>query len=170
MMTASQGAVTLSSVNVVLPIITGVAGFFSSFVLSWLQDYRTRRSSRIERRNEFQRETLIELQEASSRLLHAVVQRYRLVKERGATESADLRESDWAVIEADNQCLMLKVRLRFAEVTSTLSDFLLLCSKTHPSVNLDTSKKTVLKALEKFGELNTNIGAVLRTLDEKSGD
>ena len=68
-----QGAVTASSVNVVLPIVTLGLGFLSSFALAWFQDRRTskrerdarsaeRSSLRLDRRNEFQRENLLKLQ------------------------------------------------------------------------------------------------------------
>lgn len=176
-----MAAATTASVGYWLPLITAVAGFASGGFTEWARDRRTykrerdardsaRRSQQVDQRNEFQRKTLVDLQDAAMTLMQATT----------ALHQFDLlsyvRVGKWhhelypAEIDRDDQLAnaataILGVRVRDEEVRTLLQQSKdRLYEATVLSTNIENSRLAMREAGNKFVELNERIGEVLRTL------
>lgn len=178
----AQGATT--TISYWLPLLTAVLGYISGGFTEWMRDHRAykrerearrdaKRGQRLERRNEFQRQTLLELQDASIKLmqtttkLHLVdVSNYRKHGRRGVEPYPEQVDSDDQLANA--QTALLGVRVRDEAVRTLLQQMKdALCKATLLSRSEEESDLAMRIAGSKFVELNQRIGRVFRLLDDE---
>jgi hypothetical protein len=169
------------TLNVVLPLVTGSVGLASGIVLEWLRDKRTyerervarddaRRDAQLERRNTFQRQTLIELQEAVMNFIrttgamnHLDEMAYRESGVWGTAMYPDDLDQNHSL--ARRQMTMLGVRVRDEEVRGTLQKLKDADAGTlsvRSKQEFDEVKDLLPPAIAAF---NDRVGVVLRMLD-----
>lgn len=167
-----------------LPLITAILGFASGGFFEWMRDRRTykrereardsaKRGQQLERRNEFQRQTLLELQDAAmklmqatSRISHFDIMAFRKHGRKGVESYPEKINSDDQIANA--QTALLGVRVRDEAVRTLLQQLKdHLCAATVFSTSEEESEVAMCAAGDKFAELNQRIGQVLRLIDDE---
>jgi hypothetical protein len=167
-----------------LPLITALIGFASGGFTEWLRDRRAYkrecdarasalRAQQIERRNEFQRNTLLQLQDSGMRLMQAThkihhfdVTMYR--KNGNHHDTPYPEEVGLELQEANARTALLGVRVRDDRVRALLQEVKdELNEATMFSVSEEHSQSCMKLAGEKFVEMNKRIGEVLRSFEDE---
>lgn len=176
-----------------LPALTALLGFVTASVLDWLRDRRAeqrernaaertaarereardaaRREQRFERRTAFQRQTLLDLQEATLRLVRATGEMNHLdtVASRGGGEwgkqlfGEDL--NDRARL-AQAQTTVLGVRVRDDAVRNGIKIVKNECVAATSSRSEEEAKRAMHRMSDAFDEMNERLGEILRKLDD----
>lgn len=165
-----------------IPVVTFLAGFGAKWLLELEQHRRltarereARREARKtvleQRRADFQRQTLIELQEICATLLRKTGQAHHCdemaLKKTGEWQKAFLPdEVDEEFNQAQRRALVLLVRVRDTEVRRLAQDLKSLCADVVQSQGLDASRRAALQMLTAYEELNQRIGVALRDLED----
>jgi len=165
-----------------LPLVTAFMGFASSQVLEWLKDHRAyqrerdkrdyeRRNRQLEERNQFQSQTLLELQETVVKVVRTIAHLYYLdvvndlsnQKWRGHDLPHDFGES---ALEATLRTKILGARVRDESIRESLK--LLEAHRVEMLGAYDFSESTkTMKCVEKIhDDLNERIGEMLRNFEE----
>jgi hypothetical protein len=171
-------------------------GFGTKFVSDWFQDKRTlqheretrdalRRDQLAERRANFQRQTLLELQEAVQDLIRATgaahVQDERAFKETGRWQREKLGEEiNQQIFLANRSVLLLTVRVRDKALRDAINRFRSLSNQTESFTNLrsdasdselrNASTAAMQNATTLIEQIHERIGELLRTLDEDESE
>jgi hypothetical protein len=165
------------------PVVTLGLGYAAKSATDWLQDRRhaareaasrseTRRHQILLRRADFQRQTLLELQDAAKQLTRKTAQicfAYKAAQQSGGGEWGEHPlppELDESVRESRATISLLRVRVRDARIVH-LTDELLTAGVECSLANSEEA------AFSKFGEasehgnqLNDRIGEILKELDD----
>ena len=172
------------TINYVLPVVSAFLGFAFSSILDWGRDARTykrekaareaaRRDAILERRNEFQRETLLSLQEAVLRLMQTSAKLHLLYLDNLKTHGTGYATDAPAELAKDNQdanglTAMLSSRVRDEEVRTllqTLKNYL--NAAVSPSNrSIEVSRAAWTQVTQNAVALNLRIGDALRSLDD----
>jgi hypothetical protein len=172
--------------NVYLPIITLLIGYATKAVSDWL-DFRrlserereareeSRRDRLFERHNTFQRQTLLDLQEAlmqltrsSAAINHQDVMAYRKTgKWQKQLLGDDLSEGNRVVIA---RVSMLSVRVRDKALRDLVRDLKDDCAKLGLCESEAESRSVMKGVLELFAIVNEQIGQILRDIDAENWD
>jgi hypothetical protein len=172
-----------TSVNWFLPIATLLLGYIAKSVTDWIDFRRTsererngreesRRDRLLERRADFQRQTLLDLQEAMMRLMrssaeinHQDVVAFRKTGKWGRQLVGDELSENHRLANAS--VTTLSVRVRDQSVRDLVRDLqsgstaMVLCDSEQESTrHLRTSS-------DAFNNLNGRIGELLRSIDEE---
>jgi hypothetical protein len=177
-------AAATGTVTYWLPLITAVIGFASGGCTEWLRDRRayererdTRESAlqeqRRERRNEFQRKTLLELQDAAMRLMQAThkthhfdVMMFRKHGEMYAEPHPENISNEEQAANAITAVLGVRVRDRaIRELLQKMKDEL--TGATLYANSEEHSQLGMRQAGKQFVELNKRIGEVLRSIEDE---
>jgi hypothetical protein len=168
-------------------------GFGVGLVSDWFKDRRVlqreretrgalRRDQLAERRANFQRQTLLELQEAIQDLLRATgaahVQDQRVFRETGTWQREALAEEiNQQILVANRRVLLLTVRVRDQALRDAVNRFRRLSSNTESFTNLrinpndselrDVSTAAMGEATILIEQIHERIGEILRTLDDE---
>lgn len=170
-----------STLNIWLPLITGATGLVSGVVLEWYRDKRTynrerdargaiRRDAQIERRNEFQRQTLLDLQEAANNLIKITTAiNLHIANSFYATSGFTIPRSpdlDRDALDATFQFSTLCVRVKDEQVRALAQTFQgkNLAAAFNNSPNLFENVR--IEMMDLFNKLNVRIGEALCSIDE----
>lgn len=164
-----------------LPVVTAFAGYFSAQLSDWFKDRRTyqreresrnvlRRDAVAERRNEFQRETLLALQEVmtewSNGLIEMYVRKSFENKSSGEWKDADLPNGlTDRLSTSTTRSVMLSSRVSDANVRTLVGQFKAQWSGFLNATTRARSEESMNKASMTFQEINERIGDLLRCLD-----
>jgi hypothetical protein len=165
-----------------LPLITAFGGLVSGVILEWLRDKRTygrereareaaRRDARTQKRNEFQRQTLLDLQDSVMKLMQTTAAAHQSDMTQYGKNGIwqKVRYSDEINKDsqfANAQSAILGVRERNDDVRELLQ---LLKSETTTVVRAksrEESEKAIQSVGRLFVSLNDQIGRVLRSMDD----
>jgi len=155
------------------PFVSGLVAAFIIHLLTRARDREARKAEReslvIERRKEFQRETLLAVQDQAQKMISATGCGHRLdviaLNESGKTAAWPNDLTD-AFSSARDQVKILAVRLRSKSVRQHLSTLQENCVlATHDFPTLENSKIAMRVANETFRLLNDQIGQELAALD-----
>ncbi len=166
----------------ILPVATFVLGYIGKWLQDWIAFRRTRERERearretrlddlFERRNAFQRETLLKLQEAIAEVLKvaSAIWSYRMAKLREAGDGAKIdfpadlaRPRDAAVVEVS----ILYVRVRDEQVGKLIEEFLGNVAAAETTRERDAIKKATDSCFATQTLVNKHIGRLLRELDD----
>jgi hypothetical protein len=164
------------------PVFTALLGYVGSLLTESLRDKRATarerearhsltRAQLLERRANFQRETLLRLQDealklarAAGRMNHLDEMRFRETRKWGGTLFPDGLSDD--AFQANVTIMVLTSRVRDDRIREIVSAF-----RTHANcVGTSPTREAATKALEKMSQLieplHTRIGEVLRQLDD----
>lgn len=161
---------------------TAGLGFLALRVLDARKDERTyrrkkaarreaRRDKIIEKRNEFQRQTLLELQDAVQQSIRDTAE-LQLHDIRAAREGFEWRKNSFPHELSERtrltnvQTMRLGVRVRDEQIRLLLSTFRKCCTNVQFATNEQASERQMSESSDKFAELNDRIGQVIRQLDE----
>jgi hypothetical protein len=165
-------------------------GFGAKSVSDWFNHKRTlqreretrdalRRDQLAERRANFQRETLLELQEAVQDLARATGASHHhdemAYRQTGKWQRERLGEElDQQVTLANRRVLLLTVRVRDESLRNTIKEFRQLTNQTEaPNRNAsdselrDASFASLQKAVPLIEQIHERVGKILRTLDDE---
>ena len=164
------------------PVVTLVAGYIMKAISDRLDHTRavqrerenrreTRRAQLAERSAEFQRTTLLDLQEAiqdllraSGSIIHADTMSFRTTGEwRRQKLPEGLSEAQF---EANRKCILLTVRVRNDEIRNLAHTFRIVVLDASNSLNEQTANNEMLIAGENSERLHKLIGEQLRKLDD----
>jgi hypothetical protein len=167
---------------VLFPVFTLLLGFAIKFVSDWVQhkrdlerDRETRKEARhdllAERRTDFQRQTLLDLQEAVQDIARAAgavhVEDARAYKQTGQWQKQRIPEElDQQILLANRRVMLLNVRVRDAELRQLVEKVAVACSHSE-----HLSKDSSMVAIGAVGlvliQVHERIGTLLRTLDDE---
>jgi hypothetical protein len=164
------------------PVVTLVAGYIMKAISDRLDHSRTvqrerenRRETRriqiAERRADFQRKNLLDLQEAiqdlarsSGAIIHADTMKFRETQQwRRHLLPEDLNQAQF---EATRKCILLIVRIRNGEIREIAQIFRLAALDASDSPDEATAQKRMNAAVEDLKKVHELIGAELRKLDD----
>lgn len=173
----------LSDSTTLVAIITFLAGFAAKGVSDWLQDRRLTMRERDARRearrdflrqrcSEFQRQNLLELQEASMKLVRATAQLYlhdevsfRRTREwQREPIPGDVNEGTRS-LQAETATLV--VRIHDSEVRELTSDLKSACTEVVFGRTYEVSERIFQQLGPIHLKLNERIGLILRSLDDE---
>jgi hypothetical protein len=166
------------------PVLTLLLGYFTKYLSDWFQHQRTverdrenrvaiRRDRLLERRTRFQRQTLLDLQEALmdlGRTTGAMHQHDEIAYrksgdwQRRAYYPEDLSENDRIAMR---RTAVLAVRVRDASVRELVQEFKDSASAVGMSASKEASDSAFYRMMPVFEELNQRIGEVLRKMDDE---
>lgn len=165
-----------------LPLVTAFIGFGSSQVLEWLKDRRayqrekeardsTRRDAQLDRRNDFQRQTLLDLQEAALKLMQNAGAHHHFdlvsIGKHGKRHQEPYPEDiNLGGQFANARTALLGVRVRDEEVRSLLKQLKDESTFAFLDHDKDMRESYMQAAGSTFVELNNRIGEILRKLDD----
>lgn len=168
------------------PVLTLVLGIVLKGVFDALADGRARkrevearRDQRREtlaiRRAEFERTTLLQLQEAVARHGRAVGRSHYedVMAVRSGAQWRKSRLSDEVnnlLLQAQNEAVMLRERVRDDRVRELAAEFSSLCTDAVLARDEESSMRRVSIAIDKQRELHDAIGSALRRLDTDEFD
>src|ERR1017187_2612874 len=178
--TAATSAAT-SRVAYWLPLITAFIGFATGGFTEWMRDRRAytrekeardvaRRDAQLERHNEFQRSTLLELQDEVSKFLNAGFEVFiaiKLAKKDDEKWSDTTYPGQYSVaytaarIAADILNVRVqdeRIRVQYKELRSKLGGMVWAKTEREATIAREESRKC-------FSQLNECIGEVIRGLD-----
>jgi hypothetical protein len=174
-------------------VVSTLSGFITGWLTEWFRDERarkrereaaeaisqrerdarsaTRREQRFERRTSFQRQTLLDLQDSTQRLLRATGRMHHLdsmafrsgEKWHGQLYPDDLDSETHA---ANVQTMKLASRVRDASIRSTTEELRSKCISAMFSRDEAEGDRLLVDAGNMFGALNKRIGEQLRQLDD----
>ena len=164
------------------PVVTLLLGFFTKSLSDWAQHRHTterereareaaRREQRFQQRIAFQRQTLLDLQDALMQLARTTGEMHfhdkKAFRETGRWQKQlygeDLAERDRV---ANARTAMLGVRVADASVRDLLQQFKNQCTASILSENEEASECSLRKMGLVFESLNQRIGEILRKLEE----
>lgn len=175
------------------PVITTLGGFFAGWLTELFRDGRTRRreheaaeatsnreraardaarrEQRFERRTNFQRQTLLDLQDTVQKLLRVTGKMQHLdgIAHRSTGEWHKQLYPDDVNNEAhltNVQTTLLAVRVRDESIRSMAKDLREKCNSVFFSKNEAESERLILAAAAVFETLNERIGERLRQIDD----
>jgi hypothetical protein len=129
-----------------------------------------RKETRAIQRNEFQRETLLSLQEAATSLMDATIESYRdgwaksLGQPSTIISSIDLDRAYW---KADARTNMLQVRVHNKQVSDKCYVFRKMCSEaTEIFPDHDKARAAASAAQEAVKQLHEEVGTAVKGLDD----
>jgi hypothetical protein len=153
------------------PLVSGLVAAFLVHLLSRARDREARKGEResliAERRREFQRETLLAVQDETMRFIKATL-KMRELESVAAPKHAALPDGLLAdFISARDRISILKVRIHDEEIRkqAELLDDLCLGSTHYFQLDEEAKKRLRNKAIEAHHELNRMIGKELAALD-----
>jgi hypothetical protein len=176
------------------PVVTLIIGFAISSVSDWLKYRRdsereraarieTRRDQRSEQRRNFQRQTLLELQEAVQDLARASGATHHhdemAFRQTGRWQRDPLSEElNDQFFQANRRVLLLVVRVRDESLRSTVQRFKTLTNQTATfergnstdSDLRDASNAALQGAVTLIEQIHERIGEILRTLDDEEAE
>ncbi|WP_154722031.1 hypothetical protein [Ciceribacter sp. T2.26MG-112.2] len=167
----------------VVTLIIGVVlkGFYDSLadrrIARRERDARieTRRDARLLRRAEFQRETILALQEqlakltrATGKMHHADIMEFRKTRVWGKGQFPD--DANNNAFEATTQISVLRVRIDDDGVRDTASKFTSACASVALARSEDEAEARLRFAIGMLEELSEQIGEVLRNLERIEED
>lgn len=164
------------------PVITLLAGFASKWVFDWLSHKRVLakerearlaqvRTQMLERRITFQRQTLLDLQDALSKLgraTGAAAHQDRMAfRTTGQWQRQHLTDG-WSdkFQEAQVAAQTLSVRVRDDLVRDLVSQMKTACVETLLCSGLEESDAAMIRAMNFHEQLNDRVGMILRSLDD----
>jgi hypothetical protein len=169
-------------ITAVTTLISVSLGFASSQLAEWLKDRRayereqasrlsTRRDKQLERRNDFQRQTLLDLQEAVQKIIRNAAKMHHLdiMAQRGGQAWHTTRFPDGVNngSRLDNvQATKLVVRVRDGNIRSLAERFKTECTAVLFADSEQDGEAKLAKAAASFQLLNDLIGQTLRQMDE----
>lgn len=172
----------LSTLAAAAPALAFVAGFGSKWLLELEQHRRVtarerearreaRRDFLEQRRADFQRQTLIELQETCATLLRRTGQAHHsdemAFKKTGEWQKTFIPDDvDEEYRNTQARTLVLLVRVRDAEVRQLVEDTKSQCNDVVQSPDRATSRRAASQMLGTYTDLNHRIGVVLRELED----
>jgi hypothetical protein len=164
-----------------LPFLTAVVGFASSQLLEWLKDRRayirdqktrddSKRDAWVQRRNAFQTQTLLDLQDETAKWIRCVREVHFLQTSRSDAVG------EWPNIpypaelsdrlgEATSRTIMLNARIRDGGVRDTVKQLRDELGKVIWASNKSDSIRWIEASSITFEVLNERIGVLLRDLD-----
>ncbi|SRR5216683_1869088 len=164
-----------------LPLVTGFVGIVSGITLEWFRDnraYKRERESRdsgrrdawIERRNAFQTQTLLDLQDETAKWIRCVREVHFLQTSRSDAvgEWPDIpypAELGDRLGEATSRTIMFSGRIRDGEVRETFKQLRDELGKVIWASNKSDSERWIRASNTTFEALNERIGVLLRDLD-----
>lgn len=169
-------------VEVWLPLLTLVLGYVGSLITESQRDKRTRQreqqareeSSRIEAEQQqraFQRQTLMELQEALQGVARGAGKRHHLdtlaLRATGTWRGGRLRDNETAAEFADGtRVLLLKSRVDDDETRWLVTEFTRMTSEhaIRPYTSEAEADSKLLEAVEVLGRIHERIGHLIRTV------
>jgi hypothetical protein len=171
-----------AAANSWFPVLTLVLGVVLGQVGEWLKDGRAhkrekeardtaRRDSLAEQRNAFQRQTLLELQDALIVLMQSAgalhLQKMSSFRQHGRSRSEDIRqETNIANRDANSKTAILGVRVRDDEVRGLLKTLKAQLSAEAMTRDPEEAEDAINIAAQVFAALNDRIGLVLRALED----
>jgi hypothetical protein len=165
-----------------LPLLTFVGGFVAKSIQDWLQDRQTamrerearleaRRDTYFAKRAEFQRETILGIQDVAQKMIRNAGQlsmhdiewhiRSSLWQEKPLPA-----EIDQAGLEQNAMMNKLAVRLADGEARRLVQSFRDACTRVGLASKPAYSKSALREAGEQHLELNARLGELLRSLDD----
>jgi len=169
-----------SSLTYWLPLLTAFLGFASGMCTEWLRDHRTykrdkearessRRDVKVDRQNEFQRQTLLDLQDATMTLMQATSAILRsereLDPERNTLSDWKLTELDEREMQANALTAKLGVRVDDEEVRRLLKKLKDQLLETTLYSSRQGRENAMHKSTFIFVELNERIGEIVRAIN-----
>jgi len=164
------------------PVLTAFIGLLTGAILEWLRDRRiirrereareaTRREQHFERRTNFQRQTLLDLQEAVMRVLRTTGEMHSqkvLANRAGSKWGKHLFEEDLdsRAREANTQTTMLMVRVRDEIARNLVDEVKNASTDALFAPNILKAEEGMQKMVTEFDKLNKRIGQLLRELDD----
>ena len=153
------------------PVLALILGYVLKVASDWIQDRRTFRRERSARRVSFQRQTLLDLQEAIMKLLRATgaIHHQDVMNCRsGGQWQKTLVSEEWSdkFALANAQTTMLSVRVLDERVRELVSRVKSSASSAGMSRNETESNEHMALLQASFEVLNERVGEVMRTLDE----
>lgn len=164
------------------PVFTAFAGLVTSPILQWLQDRRTsrreheareaaRREQRFERRTNFQRQTLLDLQEAAMKVIQTTGEMHfqdMMANRTGGEWRKQLygEDLDNRDREANAQTTKLTVRVRDEMVRKLVKEVKDASSATLFARSQPEAEQAIQNMATVFEKLNERIGELLRKLDD----
>lgn len=165
-----------------VPLVTAFAGYAAGFITEWFRDGRVsererqarqaaRREQRFERRTTFQRQTLLDLQEAVMKVLRTTGEMHHqdeMASRAGAEWGKQLFEGDLSERSrlANAQTTLLGVRIRDESVRNLLKEVKKYSAEVTHSRSKGDADRAALALVSEFDKLNNRIGEVLRKLDD----
>jgi hypothetical protein len=168
------------------PVLTLLLGYFIKVLSDWLQHRHTlererearaetRRDQLSERRVEFQRQTLVDLQEAVmdvARTTGAAHHQDEMAYRKSGRWQRQLlgADLDEKLFLAMRRSSMLSVRVRDDALRDLIDKFRTQASQTIVGISRDHSNSAFMKMTELFEQVQGRIGGILRTLDGERAD
>jgi hypothetical protein len=164
------------------PVLTLIIGYGAKSFSEWIEHMRTtkrereardesRRNQLFERRTSFQRQTLLDLQEACMQLARTTGAMHHL--DSMAYRSSGKWHKQLFPSDLDEEhrltqarTLMLAVRVRDDSVRELVDKLKSLCFETGVSATQEDSDHAITSATHAHKELNQRIGELLRALDD----
>jgi hypothetical protein len=179
--TSSTGITT--AINTFSGAVSVLLGFATSWLSARYQNTATvkrERESRLaarsdqlaERRAEFQRQTLIELQDAVFDLMRATGAMHHqdemAFRKTGQWQKQLLAdELDQKALMSNRRTLMFKVRVRDGSLREMVGKLSNLSAQVAISIDRDHSNEAMTEAGELFGKVQERIGELMRTIDDE---
>jgi hypothetical protein len=171
-----------TSVPWIVPTITALLGYLFAVVGEWARDARThkrerearkeaRDDARTERRTGFQRQALVDLQDAISALAQTVLESHarRAAKAAGGArweDAAPPGEVSLKALESRYDLVKLRARVRDEDVRDRADALLTATFEVLTASNEAEGVAAIRKVTASMDEANERIGAVLRSLDD----
>lgn len=176
---------TLTSTTVIwFPVVTAFGGFILAAISEYLRDRRAttrerdarnavRHLQQLERRTNFQRQTLLDLQEAAQQLGRSCGTTYFIKHERflqtGKWENEDLPLPDDLnedLRQAVTKTIMLSARVRNDGVREMAGTFKRFATGIATASSKSDAQAALNQMMATLGPLHESIGGVLRKLDD----
>jgi hypothetical protein len=164
------------------PVLTLFLGFAASWISEWFRDGRTikrereareaaSRVQRSERRTNFQRETLLNLQDSVAKLARATGRMHHLDemehRKTGKWRSSRFPENLNADAHQSNVSVMLLTsRVRDDDIRELAETFRRAANEVPICPNAEAAGNSLAKMAEALGSLHQSIGKMLRKLDD----
>jgi hypothetical protein len=169
--TSSTGITT--AINTFSGAVSVLLGFATSWLSARYQNTATvKRDQLAERRAEFQRQTLIELQDAVFDLMRATGAMHHqdemAFRKTGQWQKQFLGdELDQKALMSNRRTSMFKVRVRDGSLRDMVGKLSNLCAQVAISIDRDHSNGAMMEAGELFEKVQERIGELIRTINDE---
>lgn len=151
-----------------IPVVTFLFGQLSLLLLEWFRHHQTRKQRRIDSRDDFQRETLLELQDTLEELA-LEGSTVTMLRERGFRlpgQRKDIRYDDphaQTVLRADVRLLTLAERVEDEEVRALLGQVDAAWREALDTQETEKATEAMMRLRNLRRQANERIGTLLRS-------
>jgi hypothetical protein len=182
MFDAPATASSNTNVSWLVPTMTAFGGYVSGLLVEWFRDARAysrereakataRSESRTDRRRDFQRQSLLDLQDAICEMVADVRQVYleeaaQMLGGREWSKVAASVETSTKTMNSRDRVIKLRARIRDDQTHKLTGDVLVAIARLLAATSDEVAKKTLSEVEDSLRIACERIGATLRTFDE----